>query len=216
MKSKRIAVFGCSWTQGLENENYDNWVYYLSKRYPMHSFFNYAAAGTSIVYHTHLLEQVTYKQTFDIIIFQVTSPARFTWWKPHKINKMLYKQSDNLWAIEAGYGNYVDRINTGTISDKKFFKIDKKKHRFGVDYYSRLTNQQILLDHKAYISYIKDKVDLYFCHRSAINNELSVYDTLGEENFKKFVIDNGDHFSPEGNDWESRWIELQLKNKGLL
>lgn len=217
MKSKRIAIFGCSWTQGLQSENFDNWVLHLSKRYPMHSFFNYAAAGTSIVYHTHLLEQVTTKKTFDITIFQITSPARFTWWKPHKINKMLYKQSDNVWAIEKGYGDYVDRINTGTIADKKFFGTNKKKHKFGVEYYNRLTNDQILLDHKAYVNYIKDKVDLHYYHRTSINdNELSVYDTLGEDNFNKFVIDNGDHFSIEGNDWISRWVEMQLKNRELL
>lgn len=217
MKSKRIAMFGCSWTQGLEPHNYDNWVKYFSEMYPDCSFFNYAAAGTSIVYHTHLLEQVTAKQKFDLVIFQITSPARFTWWKPHKINKMLYKQTPNLWAIESGYGKYVDRINTGTITSKKFIGQDKKKHKFGVEYYSRLTNEQILLDHKAYINYIKDKVDFHFYHRSAyVDDAPSVYDTLGESNFNKFVIDSGDHFSKEGNQWQAKWIDLNLKNKGLI
>lgn len=26
MKSKKIAVFGCSWTEGLEEHNFNNWV----------------------------------------------------------------------------------------------------------------------------------------------------------------------------------------------
>jgi hypothetical protein len=75
----------------------------------------------------------------------------------------------------------------------------------------------MLLDHKAYVNYIKDKVDLYFYHRSALNTgEHSVYDTLGKVNFDKFTIDEGDHFGLDGIEWKSDWVESLLNNKGLL
>lgn len=217
MKSKKIAIFGCSWSQGLEETSYNNWVQYLSQKYPQHNFYNFAAAGTSIVYHTHLLESVTKIEKFDIVIFQITSPARLTWWKPHNITEFLYQQQKNVWAIEKSYGQYVDRINTGTINSKKFFDIDRKKHKFGIQYYSRLTDEQILLDHKAYVNYIKDKVNLHFYHRSALNkDEYSVYDTLGKKKFKEFTIDEGDHFGIDGNNWQANWVESLLINKGIL
>ena len=31
-----------------------------------HKFYNFAAAGTAITYHTHLLEQVMQDKTFDV------------------------------------------------------------------------------------------------------------------------------------------------------
>ena len=57
MKSKNIAVFGCSWSQGISEDNFNNWVNHLSKKYSHHKFYNFGTGGSSIVYHTHLLEQ---------------------------------------------------------------------------------------------------------------------------------------------------------------
>lgn len=217
MQTKNIAVFGCSWTQGLKDKDFDNWVFRLSKCFPQHNFYNFAAGGTSIVYHTHLLEQILKSTKFDYKIFQVTSPGRFTWWQPHNALDLIEQKTDNYYCLQEDYGRFVDRINTGTILSKKFVKLDRKKHNFGVEYYKRLTDEQIRLDNIAYVSYIKDKVDFHFYHRKSYEkNSFSILTELGDDKFNKFVIDDGDHFGEEGNQWQADWIIDKLKDKKLL
>jgi len=217
MKSKNIAVFGCSWTQGVKSEVFDNWVVWLSKMYPQHKFYNFAAAGTAITYHTHLLEQVMQDKTFDVKLFQVTSPGRFTWWKPHKFKEIMYQKYDNYYCLEEDYGKFVDRINTGTILSNKFLDSDRKKNTFGVEYYKRLCDDQVDLDHRVYINYVKNNVDFYFHHRRSYESHIpSVFTELGEKQFYKYVVDDGEHFGTEGNQWEANWIKDQLTDRNIL
>ncbi len=217
MKSKNIAVFGCSWTQGIESEGFDNWVVWLSKLYPQHTFYNFAAAGTAITYHTHLLEQVMQDKMFDIKLFQVTSPGRFSWWKSHTFKEMIYQKYDNYYCMYQDYGKFIDRINTGTILSQKFLKDDHKKHKFGVEYYKRLTDDQIDLDHRVYINYVKDNVDFYFHHRGLYESHVPcVFTELGEKQFYKYVVDDGDHFDKNGNQWEANWINKKLVERNIL
>ena len=217
MKSKNIAAFGCSWTQGVQPEIFTNWVMYLSELYPQYNFYNFGASGTSITYHTHLLEQVIKSKKFDATIFQVTSPGRFTWWKTHTVEDILYQKNDNYYCLDGNLSRFVDRINTGTIHSKKFLKSDRKKHKFGVEYYKRLNDEQINLDYRTYINYIKQQVDFYFHHQSSLDSNVpSVITELGEKQFYKYVIDDGDHFGIEGSKWQANWIKDQLNSKGIL
>jgi len=218
MKSRNIAIFGCSWTQGLKSADFDNWVVWLSKMYPQHNFYNFAAAGSAITYHTHLLEQVMQDKTFDVKLFQITSPGRFTWWKPHKVKDILYQKYDNYHCLKAvDYENFVERINTGTILSNKFLDSDRKKHKFGVEYYKRLCADQVDLDHRVYINYIKNNVDFYFYHRASYESHIpNVFTELGKKQFYKYVIDNGDHFGTEGNQWQANWIKDQLTDRNIL
>lgn len=217
MTSKNVAIFGCSWSQGIKEKNFDNWVLRLSKLFPEYNFYNFAAGGTSIVYHTHLLEEILKTKKFDIKIFQITSPGRFTWWQPHDIMELVEQKTSNYYCLQENYGRFVDRINTGTILSNKFIKSDRKKHNFGIEYYKRLTDDQIRLDHVAYVNYIKDMVDFRFYHRKAYEKDsVSIITELGEKRFKELIIDDGDHFGAAGNEWQTNWIANKLKEKHII
>lgn len=212
----KIAIFGCSWTQGLYYEKYDSWPFRLSERYPQHEFFNCAVAGSSIAYHTYLLEGAKNSINPDFTIFQITSPYRFTQWKEHNPIDLLKKRTDNFMQIKDEQ-KFTDSFNLGTIYSNKFIKSDKKKHLFGLEYYNRVGDKQAELEFNVYIEYIKNRTDYCFFHRKSIDPELpSVYNVLGEEKFKKYIIDDGDHFGAEGLEWQSKWIEDILIKKGIL
>ena len=112
-------------------------------------------------------------------------------------------------------------LHTGLVCfnsvSKKFLKSDRKKHKFGVEYYKRLNDEQINLDYRTYINYIKQQVDFYFHHQSSLDSNVpSVITELGEKQFYKYVIDDGDHFGIEGSKWQANWIKDQLNSKGIL
>jgi hypothetical protein len=205
----KIAVIGCSWSSG---EN--NWVQILSTKYPNHHFTNFSVCGVSIEYQTYILDKI--KNNFDLVLFQITSLGRFTFWENHDINNFLYNESTNLKQIDEEIYKFVKRINYGVILKKPYYMPDDV-HKFGQKYYSIINREQLDLDYKLYTQYIKNQADLCFFHRKGIDKtDLSVLEKLGKDNFYKYTIDDGDHFSNEGNIWVSNWIEDTLKSKGLL
>lgn len=215
---KKIAVFGCSFSQGLY-PNLDNWVKELSVLLPEYEFYNFSLGGSSLMYSIHLFEQIYDSDLkFDITIFQATSVGRFTWWEEHNIFDFLEKYSDNLYHIDKkDIANVVKKINYGTVASKKH--VDKNNKKFGIEYYSRLNLDMISIELRSLLEFIDRRVDLLFAHRSMKDyglNYLSVYDELGKHEFQKFVIDEGDHFSNQGNRWQAHWILNQLNQHKLL
>lgn len=217
MKSKKIAVFGCSWSQGLYTHKFDNWVTQLSYLYPEHTFYNFALGGTSTSFHTYLLEEARKFINIDISIFQHTSPGRFTWWEPFSLDTSLVKKTDNLYVLDENRSNYVKRINPGTISSRVFRKSDPKTQKFGDAYYERLNHEQIALDAKVYANYVTHLTDLQIQHVNYLeDNTPTVYTALGEKQFKRYIIDDGKHFGPKGNVWQATWVNDLLKERGLM
>lgn len=215
---KKIAVFGCSWSQGLYPD-LDNWVKELAKLLPDYEFYNFSLGGTSLAYSIHLLEQIYDSDiNFDITIFQATSEGRLTWWKSHNIFNFLERHGDNLFHIDKkNINDYVDKINYGTVFSKS--DLNKNDKIFGRQYYSRLNLDMTSIELRSLLEFADKRVNILFSHRSMKKyglNYLSVFDTLGEENFKKFVIDEGEHFSNAGNKWQALWILDKLKQKKLI
>jgi len=216
---KKIAVFGCSWTQGLWNNEYDSWVKEFAMLNNDCEIYNFALAGSSLSYAAHLLEQIYDSEIkFDLTIFQATSPGRFTWWNKHDIFDCLKQDADNLYSIDdKKISMVVEKINYGTVfSQGHLKKVDKK---FGLAYYSRLNSELSVLEYRALLEFVDRRVNILFAHRSLKNyglNYLSVYDQLGKNEFQKFVIDEGEHFSNEGNRWQAHWILNQLNQHKLL
>lgn len=210
MKRKKIAVFGCSWSQGLQNlNNFDNWVKHLAKKRPEYDFYNFGCGGTSIVYHVYLLDLITKREDFDHIIFQVTSASRYTWWQPHQLDEIIEQQDKNYWAIAKDYGKYIDRITMGSLQKGA---LDKKTQQFANEYYRRLSNDQIEIEYKVYIEFAKARSDLLFFYKKGLQEgDLSIQSTLGDEKFYNFVADDGDHFNKAGNEWQASWINKQLE-----
>ena len=218
MSRKKIAVFGCSWSQGLKRlDNFDNWVKHLAKKRPEHDFYNFGCSGTSIVYHAYLLDSITRREDFDNIIFQVTSPGRYTWWKPHNLNELKERQDNNYWAMPKWYGKkYVEKITFGDM-EKGTLDNDKKKQKFATEYYKRLSRDQMEIEFKVYLEFVKARSDLVFFHRKGLQEgDLSVHSTLGDDKFHSFAYDDGGHFGVEGNQWTANWVNDHLIKKGVL
>lgn len=215
----KIAIFGCSWSQGLWQKNYDSWVKEFSKLSPDCEIYNFAMAGSSLSYAAHLLEQVYDSDLkFDLKIFQATSPGRFTWWDNHNILDFLKQDADNLFSVDdSKISKVVHKINYGTVYAKNHLL--KKDKKFGIDYYSKLNLELSALEYRALLEFVDRRVDLLFAHRSMKDynlNYLSVYDELGNSNFKKFTIDEGEHFSNAGNKWEANWVLNKLNQNKFL
>lgn len=209
---KNIAFFGCSFTEG-PTDDFDNYVVWLSKLNPQHNFYNFSAAGTSIMYHTYLLEQIT-KMDFDVKVFQFTTSGRFTTWTPHNIKEYIIKKYDNYFCLNKNYVQYIDRLNIGSVSEKKYVTY---KVNFGKEYYKRMSDSCMDLDHRVYIDYIKPKVNFCFHHRKSRDVSIpSVYNSLDISQWNKFVIDDGDHFGLEGSLWQAKWLDKHLKERNIL
>lgn len=201
----KIAVYGCSWSQGLSLHDYSSWVTELASVCPEHEFYNYSYGGSSVLYQIHLMENTK----ADFKIFQVSAPGRLTWWDDVKDHsKYLTQIRDNVWGFRSVNINH--RINTGTIASEKFKYTKPEIHKFGKMYYSLIENNYFVTEHIVHSYYAIKKSDYCFCHTSSVNGLDSVYDTLGKEKFESFVIDNGNHFGKEGQKWQAKWIKEKI------
>lgn len=230
-----ILTLGCSWTADrcVDATHNTSWVKELSKITPEHNFYNFAYSGTSVHHSLLILESLLKKSqiNFDKIIFQITNEGRLTYYKNQnfknldlKIDKILdnyfvfdIKKNDNFHNIcNINYG-ILSPNNNSTHAHWNEIK------NFAKIYYTNLTREEHFdLEHKIQLEYIKNKVDLVFFHRrfnlSNISSfdydpnkdHLVIQDVLGDEKFKSFSVDEGNHFSYEGCVWEAKYLKSKI------
>ena len=222
-----ILVLGCSWTSGLHDHPY-NWVTALAEMMPEHTFYNCAHPGTSLLHSIWIMEKCLEQSNeinggikFDKIIFQITNEGRLTYYHElddFKVNDWIRYKTDNLYALEIDWQKLCI-INYGVLIPENSSPNHgkwKEIRKFAKDYYTRCTRQHHFnLEHKILAEYVKNKADLVFFHRRDDNNIsgiLSIQDILGDEQFKKFVIDSGDHFGIAGCQWQAKHIKTLLES----
>lgn len=92
-----IRIFGCSFTQGIENlDRYgSNWVHYfrdiVGNEYHI---YNYSQAGSGVNFHSYLLSQYKAKYPNDVYICQLTTPGRWNWWSKNIITDKIESTDD--------------------------------------------------------------------------------------------------------------------------
>jgi hypothetical protein len=221
-----VLCLGCSWTAGVVGQEPYNWVTALSKMMPEHNFYNCAQRGSSLLYSIWVMEEFLSKAThdktpikIDKIIFQITNEGRLTYlhdYENFNINQCIVKKSDNLFKLNLEWQN-VAAINYGVLlPENKNVNHPRweSMHSFATEYYSRLTRQMHFdLEHRALVEYIRPKADLMFMHRKddiGIPDIISIQDILGDEQFSKFCIDRGSHFSVLGSVWQAHYIKHLL------
>lgn len=205
----KINIYGCSWSHGIIEDNFNSWVTELGKMLPLSQINNYALQGSSIAFSCWMLEK-----TFDpaaITIFQCTMPRRFSYWEDFNIEEYQFKKSNNVTCLTNDIP--VNRILAG-MKDKIFKKFIK-------EYYSRLTDELSIIEWKSYIEFASKKASYIFTHKLHDINNISCIDNigniLGKEKYNEFISENDNfHFGSTGHKWQANFILSKLLEKKLL
>lgn len=209
----RIYCFGCSFTEGVEANNFISWVDFLAKLLPDYDFFNYGVGGTSELFHAYLLRTLPEKQDSDISIFQITSHSRMTWWNQIDFHKLMHHNKDNIYKLNRDivFQNF-DRVNIGVLSQPR-----DKNYKFAKTYYKKMTKIYHSENYRANIRYASDFFDYAFNHRkcTAFNYD-SFHDSITGNEWKKYIIDEGDHFDEIGCEQEANWVFENLKKRNII
>lgn len=205
----KIATFGCSWSQGLSTvDDAYCWPKALAEN-KQYQVDNFALAGSSLSFQAYLLDDVLKHNTYDKVIFQITSPQRLTYFDDTlDYGKYLrlynnYRELDRAGDI---YRNFIC-ITPGhlNLSKKDSFWNFPDKHDFASLYYKYVNKHVQRTEYKAVIEYVKNKVDFLFFHNEdvcKIGNIPIVIDQLGTS----YIADRGQHFNKQGSRLVAEWI----------
>lgn len=211
----KVATFGCSWTYGHSTvSNNLNWPVFLKKYMPHLEVHNYAQAGTSIFYSIHQLQWVKKNNPADFYIFQMTLPARLTYWKDstdwnsHRVDfHSTTKYSSKV--FDAGL-----QILTAQ-SRRPSLNTQAPAVKLAKNYFSQINDEVLYLQYDLAVEYIKKNVDFYYMQTEAkeqgYNNILCLEDEFGREYCEKYWKD-GSHFGKTGLKRTAEWI---IQNAGL-
>lgn len=238
---RSINTFGCSWTAGPSGLLSDfPWPLMLADKLENIQVNNWARGGSNIAFQSYVLDSFcqNIKKPDDIIIFQITSHDRFSYWDAdlHKnFNQMKEKWSyKNYTHYTLDYSTNFGNITAGDLDSgyswiviKNRENMLKEKNTFAKEYYKRIGLSQSLFNHMLYINYIIPKVDFIYFHikhpknfpkkypnfiKNKYENIPCVKDMLGNEEYNKYVIDDGQHLSKEGNDIVANLILKNIKH----
>lgn len=206
----KLAIFGCSWSQGLStvDECYC-WPKAVAEKYPNWTIDNFSLAGSSLSFQAYLMDDVCKHDSYDKIIFQITSPQRLTYFDDRLDYGKYLKQYSNYRELDRSgdiYRNFIC-ITPGhlTLSKKDSFWNYPDKHKFASLYYKYLNKHVQRTEYKAVIEYVKSKVDFVYFHNEdvcKIGNVPVLMDIVGD----KFVADEGKHFDKQGSQWIANWV----------
>lgn len=221
----KIAVFGCSWSMGIlrewslsqstseqrqriPNEDFVNWTRELGKLRPDWEITNYSLAGASTLFSVSMLDRALEKNSYDCIIFQVSTADRYSSWTENfDVESRLYNVDNNVRMFNLSILDDVLIYDSHT-PKKSIWNdlISKDKDNAFINYYYyRTTDEMFDLNHKALIEYAKSKSNIVFAHRSSKLCK-SIEETLGKDKFESFFMDEGKHFGLEGCQWQAKWI----------
>ena len=214
----KLAVFGCSYSYGiLQKIDYykgsPNWVRELSYIRSDISITNFAYPGTSTFFSAFLFEK--YAKEFDYTIFQITSYPRLTFWPDQfDFKKHMIKYEDNLTQFTDNLYQHVFYCNPAStlqpvdqMIQSNYFNNDKrKKLQFSKKYYEYLPDELLNLQYKSVVDSVCSQANLVFSHQFELPTVLSNRKMLGENKFKQYVMDAGDHFNQAGCKWQANYI----------
>jgi hypothetical protein len=244
---KTIATFGCSYTagHGTSGRRWVNWPCELAIMLnDQVKVVNCAKGGTSIDFSVHALETLLKEQSPDIVLFQVTSPSRFTFLpdiapskdifdllqyqeylkktKGHERVDRNYRELENMYRYvlkdDVEWGFFTPGNTTSPESDKKLAKLYYKNA--GID---RLEYTKF----NAYFNYIKtlckDIPHLILSHDLSWDRlvdfeyiDIDFKVALGEDYFNSKVIDEGKHLSHVGIIQIAKLLNAEIQKRNLL
>ena len=229
-----IATFGCSFTSGLKREGRYNWVNFYAKKYPQHTFYNLAYPGSSLAFQIFLMKELKKRVQIDKVIFQITTPFRFTYFNDYKnFNILNLETKDNVKFISLEYNDNIDVVHPGllepSIWQNPIAKLKEPRIRkFTEEYLSKISSEVETVEYSSLIQWLAPQVDFIFFHREPsrfieerigekrkpipeLDNITCLEKEISSGAFIDFAIDNQYHFSEDGARWEADWIDSKFK-----
>lgn len=214
----KIAIFGCSWTQGVgQIEKYINWPYFFSLKYPNIEITNYAVAASSLTFQIHQMNLIKKTNPADFYIFQITRPGRLTYWEP---NSVFF---DHLETVSPNYKQYrhgifqsVQCLTPPLATQQPNMNNKQKSIDFAKHYYKNVNDETFEFEWNLAVEYVKQHADYYFLQTEGKDKNIKdiecVEDILGHEQCKAWW-EAGTHFGRQGLEWVANWVYENTKDK---
>ena len=206
---RRIAVLGCSWTQGHRAPYSNSWSRILASRYPDTQFLDLSKGGSSIQFAQFALTHLP--RDCDLVIAQYTSPYRLTVW-PQNFNLSNYlKQQGNYVCFD---NDLLEKdcafTSTGWLGEPRygFPGIGKQIHKNVRNYYTLLPDEFHEINHSAGVEWLHNRVDFGFSWQTpSITGEATIQSW---DQFEELCIDDYGHFGIRGSELVADWIEQEV------
>lgn len=214
--NKNVNVYGCSQSAGVNDFQiiYPNgkkhpasWVFYLSQRYPQHTFYNYGIPGTSLVFSCHNFD--LFQDRADVNIIQMTGPYRFTY---HNITLDPYtipleQLSDNYYAF-TDWDFWKDNFTTVT-------NAQPNKPDWLNKYYEYKPEQHDMIENLSLMSHYGQLADFAFSHAKIFKHRHEflkpkvpcILDSISDFTYESYKVDKPGHFNEEGLKFMSLWVD---------
>ncbi len=191
---KTIWCVGCSFTEGIEENQFTGWPLGLQER-TRSTVVNLGLGGSGIEYHSWCVDQILQvRRPRDIIICCMTDRGRFTTW-------------DNWDITTRDQEPPVDCItySSGSARIRKL-------------YYGHVRDEHMRWQHKINSQFILEHSDFVFKHHnmSSKSTPLPCYQSaLSDAEWRRSCIDEGNHLSAEAHRLEGHWVWDQLVASGV-
>lgn len=204
--TKEIAVFGCSFSSGVESvDDGNSWPKELAKLLPEYTIKNYAFGGSSLLWSVTTLKK--YKRLFpkSYVIFQITLPYRYTVQKPYNFLKLLTKTKlKNYFEInQEPFFPFIKPYTPSTKIEGSVYET------FIKEYYAHLDTDSELLMYDCLIDYVSKNSNFYFTHRNYKDDIISIERSLGKK-FPSYVGDPGFHLKTKGCIAQAEFIKNKI------
>jgi hypothetical protein len=180
------------------------------------------------------MKELRKKIQVDKVIFQITTPFRFTYFNDYKNFNILDLDVDhNIRAFNLGFNSNIDAVHPGllepTIWEYPVAKLKEPRLRkFTDEYMSRISGEVETSEYAALVQWLQPRVDFMFFHREPdrfisertgqpkvhipeFDNMVCLEREIKQSQFIDFAIDKQYHFSEEGAKWEADWIDSKFK-----
>jgi len=212
----KIATFGCSFTQGV-HPYYYSYSRELAKLNPNCFVDDYSKGGSSLKWSVTQFEK--HKTKYDFVIFQVTTPYRFTYvHHSTDLSRFRLQVTDNFSMYNPQIHNHMItctptyfRESTPIYNEKDV----KKLHQF---LYSNLNAGIELTEWKLFVNYMNTRCDLMLFQEedtritSNMSNSYSIENILGSEFMNQHYADKYGHLDQQCAVKVAEWINNKIQS----
>lgn len=190
-----IVCLGCSYTAGMPDDYY-SWPEKLAELRPNDNVYNLAVGGSSLLFSLYTLDLFKKEQTPSIVVFQITHPHRYTFFKNFKL---LFDQNKNYFRLSPNIRQEQNVLTITPADTTDTWSKISNKISFAKTYYKFYSTDLGELDFKILKEQAKTSSNLSF-----------TYDDLpGEARLN--TIDDAGHFNKLGHDIIAKWINNELE-----